>query len=53
MHDDEQLAEKLDEQRYAAELAARRAEVDDVIAGGTRPRHRLRADPPLTGRRPG
>jgi P-aminobenzoate N-oxygenase AurF len=33
MRDDEQLAEKLDEQRYAAELAARRAEVDEVIAG--------------------
>jgi hypothetical protein len=29
---DEQLAEKIDEEKYAAELAARKAEVDEAIA---------------------
>jgi hypothetical protein len=34
MHDDEQIAERLDEQKYAAELAARSAEVDAAITEG-------------------
>ncbi len=34
MHADEQIAEKVDAQKYAAELSARQAEVDDAIAGG-------------------
>ena len=32
MRADEDLADKIDEQKYAAELAARQAEVDDAIA---------------------
>jgi hypothetical protein len=34
MHADEQIAEKVDAQKYAAELSARQAEVDDAIADG-------------------
>jgi len=32
MRADEELAEKIDNEKYAAELAARRCEVDDAIA---------------------
>jgi hypothetical protein len=34
MRDDEEIAEKVDAQKYAAELAARQAEVDQAIAQG-------------------
>jgi hypothetical protein len=34
MHAGEQIAEKVDTQKYAAELSARQAEVDDAIADG-------------------
>jgi hypothetical protein len=34
MRADEELADRIDEQKYAAELAARQAEVDTAIAGG-------------------
>jgi P-aminobenzoate N-oxygenase AurF len=34
MRDDEEIAERMDEERYAAELAARRAEVDTAVADG-------------------
>jgi hypothetical protein len=32
MRADEELAEKIDREKYAAELAARQGEVDDAIA---------------------
>jgi hypothetical protein len=32
MRADEELAEKIDEQKYAAEVAARQAEVDEAIS---------------------
>jgi hypothetical protein len=32
MRADEELAEKIDEQKYAAEVAARTSEVDEAIA---------------------
>jgi hypothetical protein len=34
MRDDEEIAERMDEERYAAELAARSAEVDAAVADG-------------------
>jgi hypothetical protein len=34
MRDDEEIAERMDEERYAAELAARRAEVDAAVTDG-------------------
>jgi P-aminobenzoate N-oxygenase AurF len=34
MRDDQEIAERVDEERYAAELAARRAEVDAAITDG-------------------
>jgi hypothetical protein len=34
MRDDEQIAEDVDRARYAAELAARQAEVDAAVADG-------------------
>ena len=34
MRDDQEIAERVDEERYAAELATRRAEVDTAIADG-------------------
>ena len=34
MRDDEEIAERVDEEKYAAELAARRAEVDTAVADG-------------------
>ena len=36
MRDDEEIAEQMDEQKYAAELAARAAEVDAAVTGGQR-----------------
>ncbi len=37
MRDDEEIAERVDEEKYAAELAARRAEVDAAVADGASP----------------
>jgi hypothetical protein len=34
MRQDEEIAEKVDEEKYAAELAARKTEVDEAIALG-------------------
>ena len=34
MRADEEIAERVDEEKYAAELAVRRAEVDDAMAEG-------------------
>ena len=34
MRDDEEIAEQVDEQKYAAELAARRSEVDTAVTEG-------------------
>jgi hypothetical protein len=34
MRDDEAIAERVDEEKYAAELAARQAEVDAAMADG-------------------
>jgi len=34
MRDDEEIAERVDREKYAAELAARRAEVDAALADG-------------------
>jgi hypothetical protein len=34
MRQDEDFAERVDEQKYAAEVAARTAEVDDAVAQG-------------------
>jgi hypothetical protein len=34
MRDDEQIAERADEEKYAAELAVRQAEVDAAMADG-------------------
>jgi hypothetical protein len=34
MRADEDIAERVDEQKYAAEIAARQAEVDEAVAQG-------------------
>jgi len=37
MRSDEQIAERVDAEKYAAELAARQAEVDQAVAEGAGP----------------
>jgi hypothetical protein len=37
MRSDEQIAERVDAEKYAAELAARQAEVGEAVASGASP----------------